>query len=129
MNATYNNLSRTNNNFAGGNNSILKSPISNFGAGFPKSPITGFGAQLTQYDFGHNSTVQAAVNINEDNLRPLAGTDSDPIALFLSTVNKLHFLTQQLKPSLNKDHRLIQIEAFFKVIFAKSHKDTQGTNG
>jgi hypothetical protein len=44
MNATYNNLNRTNNNFAGGNNSFLKSPISNFGGGFPKSPITGFGA-------------------------------------------------------------------------------------
>ena len=68
----------------------MKSPISNFG-GFPKqNPHTNIiGAQGTQFDFNNN----APVNVFEDNLRPLSGTDNDPIALFLSTVNKLHFLT------------------------------------
>lgn len=82
MNATahtHNTLART--------NTILRSPISNFG-GIPKSPIHGFGGQGTQYGFG-----EVAMNVNEDNLRALSGTDSDPITLFLSTINKLHFLT------------------------------------
>lgn len=102
MTATQN-LNHTNNNFGGGQ-SVLKSPYSQYN-GIPKASPGGFG-QGTQLDFLQNNT-QNPINVNEDNLRPLSGTDSDPIVMFLGTINKLHFLTNSLPPSLNKDHRLI----------------------
>jgi hypothetical protein len=117
---------RTNNNF-GGNNTVLKSPLSNFGGPFPKaSPHTGFGVHITGTQFDFNP---APVNVNEDHLRPLSGTESDPIALFMATMNKLNFLTMQVKPSLDKDLRLVQVEAFCKVLFSRTHRETYGRNG
>lgn len=69
------------------------------------------------------------MNVNEENLRPLSGTDNDPIALFMSTINKLYYLCNSVKPSLSKDHRLVQVETFNKMLFQKTHKDTYGQNG
>jgi len=57
---------------------------------------------VTQADFNN-----VPVNVNEDNLKPLSGTESDPIANYLNTMNKLNFLATQLAPSLKKDHRLV----------------------
>ena len=127
------NLNRTNNNFGGGQSSQIKSPYSQYN-GIPKQSPAAFGQQ-TQLDFLNNTSTpiyhnsQTPVNVAEDNLRPLSGTDSDPIALFLATINKLHFLTNSLPPSLNKDHRLIQVETFYKEIFCHSQRDAMGRSG
>lgn len=106
----------TNNAFSGGNNSSLqRSPYSQYN-GIPKASPGGFGGgRITQ-----GETFMQTQAVNEDNLRCLSGTDSDPIALFLGTINKLHFLSNSLPPSLNKDHRLVQVETFYKEIFSRS---------
>jgi len=88
---------------------MIKSPISNFG-GFPK-PNPHLPMATTEY--------QAPVNVASDNLRSLTGTDSDPVAMFLGSVSKLLFLSQ-VKPSLDKDLRLVQAETFFKVLFGRN---------
>ena len=38
----------------------------------------------------------------------------------MTTMSKLHHLSSNIKPSLNKDLKLIQVETFYKLLFKKN---------
>ena len=79
-----------------------------FGQGFGfKNTTTGFINSQQQ------ETDQKLVQVNSEHLKRLS---LDPVAHFLETVNKITFLCN-LPPTLNKDPRLVHIEAFYRVNF------------